>query len=270
MTSPLHNQSRPLLTGLSAAGIDLGSEVEAARKVQNEAQTVLARYEASYRSAADALLHAGPSDHRKATDTLIKATASLQAAQAANRVIIESAEHALNSALTKELPNYTDQLVTAFSGVVEEHRLNELAPYLPDFTVDGFKLDVMSLSANQTSAVLAWRAGSEHLHPIWDGYVRLAKYQGFDLGPVDLDSLYTNRFTSVVLGADTAAQSMAAAQVFAAASAGVEASKQIRQLIPFVASAIAGSDLQLRTPDEANAKLRGFNQVTAPGAVSVW
>jgi hypothetical protein len=153
--------------------------------------------------------------------------------------------------------------------IVKDHQLNELAPYLPSFTADGFKLDVLSLSESQSEAVLAWKRAAGPLHAVWAGYERLAKYEGYDLGPVDLDSLWTNRFTAVVLGANNEAQSMTAAQVFVGASANVESARQIRQLIPFVASAIAGFPLQLRSLDEANARIRGFHTMHAPGAVPI-
>lgn len=268
MTAPiLGNQSRPLLTGLAQAGVDLGAEVTAAQKTQREALTFVMPYQNAASAALEALRAPGGS-FEKQSAALVKATAEFQAAQLANATVQDAAEQALLGAINARLGDYDAQLVSAFSAIVAEHRLNDFAGYLPDFTVDGMKLDVLSLSGSQAEAVLAWKQASAQLHGVWAGYVRLARFVGFELGPIG-DSLWTNRLTAVCLGANTSAQSMAAAQVFTAADANVEMTRQIRTLLPFVASAIAGFPLQLVPVDEADSRLRQFGSVTAPGAIPV-
>jgi hypothetical protein len=267
MTNPLHNQSRPLITGLAQAGIDLGEDVLAARKAQQDALTFLAPYTAAANTAVAALRSS--TDFRKRSDALVKATANLQAAQASNPTVQTAAESNLLDAINASVGNYDGQLVSMFGSIVDEHRLNLLARSLPDFTVDGMKLDILSLNSTQAAAVLAWKAASERLQPIWAAYVRLSTFQGYTLGPVGMDSLWTNRLTAVCLGANTSAESMLAAQVFVAADANVEQSREIRPLLPFVASAIAGFDLQLRPTVEANDRLREFGAVQAPGSLPV-
>ena len=233
MTAPiLGNQSRPLLTGLSQAGVDLGSEVVAAQKTQREALAFLHPYQSSAAAALEALRAPG-GNFAKQSAALVTATADLQAAQLANATVQDAAEQALLGAITARLGDYDAQLVSAFSAIVDEHKLNELALWLPDFNTDGMTLSMLELSGSQAEAILAWRGASESLHGVWQAYQRLAKFQGFTLGPVG-DSLWSNRLTACALGATTAAQSMTAAQVFAAWDAGVEMTRQIRPLLPFV------------------------------------
>jgi hypothetical protein len=257
------------MSGLAQAGVDLGPDVLAARKAQQQAVTFLGPYLAAYRNATDALLAAAPSEFGKQSEALVKATANLQAAQAADTVVQDSAEAALNARITSRVNGYEGQLIAMFSEIVDEHQLDAVAPALPDFTVDGMKLGVLSLNDEQAAAVLAWKAAAGKLHGVWAGYVGLAKFQGFDLGPVGMDSLWTNRLTAVVLGANTSAQSLEAAQVFVASSENVEAAREIRALLPFIAAPIAGFPLQLRPVTEATQRLREFGSVTALGAVSV-
>jgi hypothetical protein len=272
MTNPspsliLGNQSRPLLTGLDQAGVDLGSEVIAAHKTQREALTFVGPYQAAA-AAALAGLRAPGANFAKQSAALVKATAELQAAQLANATVQSAAEESLLGAINARLGEYADQLVEMFSAIVAEHRLNDVSGYLPDFTVDGMHLDILSLSGTQAEAVLAWKQASEQLHGVWAGYVRLARFVGFELGPVG-DSLWANRLTAVCLGAVTSGQSMTAGQVFVAADANVEQTRQIRALLPFIAAPIAGFELTLVPVDEADSRLRQFGHVTAPGSISV-
>jgi hypothetical protein len=257
-----------LITGLAQAGVDLGDGVLAARKDQQEALNFLAPYTIAANNAVQELRSPG-ADFKKRSAALVKATAELQAAQAANAVVQETAESNLMDAINAKVYSYDEQLMEMFNGVVEEHRINAMAHALPDFTADGMVLNMLGLNATQAAAVLAWKAAAEKLQPIWAGYVRLAAYHGYELGPVGMDSLWVNRLTAVCLGANTSAETMAAAQVFVAADSNVEQSRQIRPLLPFVASAIAGFDLRLRPTSEADHLLHQLGQVTAPGALPI-
>jgi hypothetical protein len=268
MTSPLHNQSRPLLTGLAQAGVDLGDNVTAARKDQQDALNFVTPYAIAANNAAQAL-RSPEGDFKKRSTVLVKANAELQAAQLANQTVQATAESNLLDAINSQINSYDEQLIELFNSAVEEHKLNEVAPSLPDFTADGMKLDVLSLDVNQADAVLAWKSATLQLHQVWQGYVRLAAFQGFELGPVGMDSLWINRLTAVCLGANTSAEMIVAAQIFVAADSNVESSRQIRALLPFVASAISGFDLQLRPTSEATSMLRQLGEVRAPGAVTV-
>jgi hypothetical protein len=268
MTTPiLGNQSRPLLTGLAQAGVDLGTEVTAAQKVQREALTFVMPYQNAASAALEALRAPGGS-FEKQSAALVKATAELSAAQLANGAVQSAAEDGLLHALNASMGDYDAQLVEMFGAIVDEHKLNELAPWLPDFDTDGMTLSMLELSGSQAEAILAWRQASGSLHGVWQAYTRIATFRGYSLGPVS-DSLWSNRLTACTLGAVTAAQSMAAAQVFAAWDAGVEQTRQIRALLPFIAAPIAGFDLTLVPVDEADSRLRQFGHVTAPGSLSV-
>lgn len=270
MTNPspiLGNESRPLLAGLGQAGVALGSEVVAAQKAQREAFGFLLPYQQAAENAL-ADLQAPGGNFAKQSTALVKATAELQAASAANGAVQSAAETNLLGAINANVGDYEAQLVQMFSAIVAQHRLNELAPALPDFSVDGFKLDVLSLTASQADAVLAWKRSAGQLHGVWEAYTRLAKFRGYTLGPVG-DSLWSNRLTAACLGAVTAAHTMTVATVFAAWDAGVESSRQIRPLLPFVAAAISGFELQLVPVDEADARLRSFGQVQTPGGIPV-
>ena len=268
MTAPiLGNQSRPLLTGLAQAGVDLGAEVTAAQKAQRDALGFLAPYQTAAAAALEALRAPG-GGFEKQSAALVKATAELQAAQFANAAVHSAAEDGLLHAINASMSAYDAQLMEMFGDVVAEHRLNDVAGYLPNFDTDGMTLSMLELSGSQADAILAWRGASERLHGIWQAYTRLATFRGFSLGPVS-DSLWSNRLTACALGAVTAAQSMTAAQVFAAWDAGVEQTRQIRPLLPFIAAPIAGFELQLVPVDVADARLRAFGQVAAPGAIPV-
>jgi hypothetical protein len=173
MTNPLFNQSRPLITGLAQAGIDLGEDVLAARKAQQDALTFLAPYTAAVNTAVADLRSA--TDFRKRSDSLVKATANLQAAQASNQTVQTAAESNLLDAINANVGNYDGQLVSMFDGIVDEHRLNLLARSLPDFTADGMQLGVLSLNSTQAAAVLAWkrrRSSSNRSGPRTSGWRR--------------------------------------------------------------------------------------------------
>jgi hypothetical protein len=269
MNNALRSQSRPLIAGLSAAGVVLGDEVEAAIRAQADASTTLAPYQLAYQQAKDALLTCAGKDFGKRSQALIKVTAEYQAAVTAAPVITEAAEFALIQRLNERLDDYEHQLVTAFDKAVAAHDLNTVAPALPELTVDGFRLDVLSLSEESSYALLAWKRGASVLHRYWDGYVRIASYRGFTLGPSSVDSLWSNRLTSVALGATSANQTLSASTIFAAHAAGSENARQIRELLPFITSAVFGWELKLRPVQQADSILRSMNAVHAPGALPV-
>jgi hypothetical protein len=264
----INQQSRPLIAALATAGVDLGKELADARKAATDAQRFVSGYETRYSQAQAALFSAAPAKFTEAAEKLVKAGAELLAAQQVAPTVAAAAENAVIAVLGQHSDNYQAQLVKLFDSVVAEHRLNDLGRALPKLTADGLKLDVLQMNAEQAGAVLAWRAASDKLRSIWAGHVSLAKFNGVELGPVGIDSLHTNMLTAVSLGAVTARQAQAAAQVFVSADVGSDQARAIAPLLPFVVAPMFGFDLRLRSPADAAGIQREF-QVTLAQGVSI-
>lgn len=263
---PTHNEHGAHCTSLTATIRQLGLVIPKAVEAEVETYRNLSRQEDVARHQLEAakfrLTNAQPEDIEVATEQVLEKAARLAAlATGADRVLVDVATTRLFNQVFDAVPVWEEDLVSRFNEVVDHYELNAVAGDLPDFSNPG-SFNVLTLGTAQGRAIERWREAAIVLQPMWTAFHSLADFRDHLLGPIAAD-LSTNLLTACVLGdPGTGRKLQRAADVLSRLGAGGNQMRAWAPLSPFIAPALAGYELRLRSMSGA-AIIRAHLNVTA-------
>ncbi|WP_078315218.1 hypothetical protein [Mycobacterium sp. D16Q16] len=254
------NKETLLVRDLRSHGITISDSVEDELKLYKSVLESSRDSESTFQHAQSELGRCSASKWDSSLKAFNKAAFEMFTTKTNEQNLIKIAAQRLYFAVSDATDDWESEIVDHYNAVVDEHRLNEVAQDLPDFTG---QTSVLTLTETQGKAVDLWRNASVALSSWWGLYSRLATLQGHEVGPMGVDGQGTNLFTACVFG-DPGSFGMAsqAARIMASSAGGSTTARAYGPLIPHVIPALCGYELQLSTLDDAAAIRRAIQPET--------
>ena len=244
-----------LVRGVRGVGIDIPTDVEAELEIR---KTSAGDGRLSQRAHAEAIsqLYSVPAKgFNKALTAAADATARIRAEQELAAVIEAASVHRLRRAVAFATTNWESAVVGLLNAVVDDFQLNDHAEHLPNLGDLGFS--PLSISGAAGAALEAWRTAGPRLKELWSLYVRLANFEGQEIGPGR--ELSVNLSTAAILGnPGTWNRAVTAADMLAVFEVGGDSVKPWQPLSPFIVAPLSGFALEFSTLDDAARIRRAF------------